>query len=53
MPGIHAAGVIGMGVAADVALRDMDARLKHSKGLKERLVKGLKNHIEGPWRGWS
>ncbi|MBW1710157.1 MAG: cysteine desulfurase [Deltaproteobacteria bacterium] len=39
-------GIIGAGVAADLAYRDMDKRVRHSRRLKERLVKGLKEKIE-------
>ena len=39
-------GIVGMGVAAEVARRDMDSRTAHAKKLKERLVKGLQERIE-------
>jgi len=39
-------GIIGMGVAAELAARDMDSRLKHNKHLKRRLIDGLKEKIE-------
>jgi cysteine desulfurase len=39
-------GIIGMGVAADLALRNMDARVDHAKKLKERLLNKLPDYIE-------
>ncbi|MBW2086286.1 MAG: cysteine desulfurase [Deltaproteobacteria bacterium] len=39
-------GVIGAGVAADLALRDMERRIRHSKILKEKLLQGLNERIE-------
>jgi cysteine desulfurase len=39
-------GIIGMGVAADLAFRHMDARISHAKSLKKLLVEGLPKHIE-------
>ncbi|GAB4349168.1 MAG: cysteine desulfurase NifS [Candidatus Abyssubacteria bacterium] len=39
-------GIIGMGAAARLAARDMDARIRFTSRLKERLVKGLKERIE-------
>jgi len=39
-------GIVGMGVAAEFARRDMDSRTAHAKKLKERLVKGLQERIE-------
>jgi cysteine desulfurase len=38
-------GIIGTGVAADLALRDMDKRIAHVKNLKERLLRELPNYI--------
>jgi cysteine desulfurase len=38
-------GVIGMGVAAELASKEMNSRLKHAAKLKERLVGGLKERI--------
>lgn len=38
-------GIIGMGVAADLARRDMDDRVKATGRLKEKLIKGLKENI--------
>jgi cysteine desulfurase len=38
-------GIIGMGVAAECALRDMDKRMAHAKRLKEILVRELPNYI--------
>ena len=39
-------GIIGMGVAAETALRDMDTRVAHCRMLKERLLKELPNYID-------
>lgn len=39
-------GIIGMGVAAELAARDMQARIRHTSGLKERLGKGLRERID-------
>ena len=39
-------GIVGMGVAAEVARRDMDSRTTHARKLKEKLVKGLQERIE-------
>jgi cysteine desulfurase len=39
-------GIIGMGVAADLAVRDMDARIAHAKSLKALLLKELPNTID-------
>ena len=39
-------GIIGMGVAAELAVRDMDARLLYAKELKERLIRGLRARID-------
>jgi cysteine desulfurase len=38
-------GIIGMGLAADLARRDMDDRVKATGRLKEKLIKGLKENI--------
>ncbi len=38
-------GIIGMGVAADLARRDMDDRVKATGRLKEKMIKGLKENI--------
>ncbi|UCE82609.1 MAG: cysteine desulfurase, partial [Deltaproteobacteria bacterium] len=38
-------GIIGMGVAADLAARDMEFRVRHSIKLKELLINGLKARI--------
>jgi cysteine desulfurase len=38
-------GIIGMGVAADLAARDMEFRVRHSLKLKEMLIDGLKARI--------
>ncbi|MFH1625737.1 MAG: cysteine desulfurase family protein [Pseudomonadota bacterium] len=39
-------GIIGMGVAADLTLREMESRMRRVKELKDRLVRGLKERIE-------
>ncbi len=39
-------GIIGTGVAAELAVRDMASRIKHVKKLKERLLRELPNYIE-------
>jgi cysteine desulfurase len=38
-------GIVGTGVAADLALRDMDKRIAHAKKLKEMLLRELPNYI--------
>jgi len=39
-------GIIGTGVAADLALREMGSRVIHVKKLKDRLISGLEDTIE-------
>jgi cysteine desulfurase len=39
-------GIIGMGVAADLALRELDSRVKHALGLKQRLIDGVRQRID-------
>jgi cysteine desulfurase len=39
-------GIIGMGVAAELATRDMELRINHSLKLKRKLIKGLEERIE-------
>jgi cysteine desulfurase len=39
-------GIIGMGVAADLAVREMEFRIKHAKKLKAKLIGGLQARIE-------
>jgi len=39
-------GIIGMGVAADLAVREMDSRLVHLKRLREKLLKELPDYID-------
>ncbi len=39
-------GIIGMGAAAERASREMESRMKHSLGLREKLISGLKGRIE-------
>jgi cysteine desulfurase len=38
-------GIIGMGVAAELAIKDMDSRIKHAKRLKEKLLNDLPKYI--------
>ena len=39
-------GIIGMGVAAELAFLEMESRVEHARKLKERLIRGLKESIE-------
>ena len=39
-------GIIGMGVAAQLAEREMEFRIKHAKKLKDRISEGLRSRIE-------
>jgi cysteine desulfurase len=39
-------GIIGMGVAADLAMRDIESRIAQAKKLKERLLQELPNYID-------
>jgi cysteine desulfurase len=39
-------GIVGMGVAAELALRDMTSRIAHVRKLKELLLRELPNTIE-------
>ena len=39
-------GIIGMGVAAELAEREMEFRVKHAKKLKAKLIEGLQARIE-------
>jgi len=39
-------GIIGMGVAAEMAARDLEARLKHLTSLRDKLLTELPNHID-------
>jgi len=39
-------GIIGMGVAAELAMRDMDSRLAQARALRERLIQELPNYID-------
>jgi cysteine desulfurase len=39
-------GIIGMGVASELARRDMDKRLEHLENLKTKLLTGLSQNIE-------
>ncbi|MGD8383704.1 MAG: cysteine desulfurase family protein, partial [Syntrophobacterales bacterium] len=39
-------GIIGMGVAAELAAREMEFRIKHARKLKQTLIEGLQSRIE-------
>ena len=39
-------GIIGMGVAADIAFQEMSSRVAHTQKLKEKLIRGLNERIE-------
>jgi cysteine desulfurase len=39
-------GIVGMGVAAKIALQKLDARMEHTRGLKDLLLRELPNHID-------
>lgn len=39
-------GIIGMGVAAEFATREMEFRIKHTRKLKQTLTEGLQSRIE-------
>jgi cysteine desulfurase len=39
-------GIIGMGVAADLAKRDMDSRVSHLKNLRTKLLQELPDYID-------
>ena len=39
-------GIIGMGVAAEFALKEMESRTAHMKRLKEKLVNGLREKVD-------
>ncbi|WP_028322087.1 cysteine desulfurase family protein [Desulfatiglans anilini] len=39
-------GIVGMGMAAELALRDMSRRTEHAAGLKHFLLKELPNYID-------
>jgi cysteine desulfurase len=39
-------GIVGMGVAAELALRDMDSRVTHLKRLREKLLEEMPNYID-------
>jgi len=39
-------GIIGMGVAAEFAMREMEFRIKHARKLKQKLIEGLQSRIE-------
>jgi cysteine desulfurase len=39
-------GIIGLGVAAELAVRDMDSRMNHCLRLKKKLIQGLKDTVD-------
>ncbi len=39
-------GIVGMGVAAELAVRDMEARMRHCLDLKARLLEALPGYID-------
>ena len=39
-------GIIGMGVAAELAMKDMESRINHAKRLKEKLLNDLPKYID-------
>jgi cysteine desulfurase len=39
-------GIVGMGVAAEIALRDMDARVAHTRKLREGLLADLPKYVD-------
>jgi cysteine desulfurase len=39
-------GIVGMGVAADLAIRDMAARMAHTGGLRKRLIEELPKYVD-------
>jgi cysteine desulfurase len=39
-------GIVGMGVAAEIASREMESRVSHAKKLRDKLLRGLKEKIE-------
>jgi len=41
----NVAGIIGMGKAAEIALKDLDAEVAHLKALRDRLEKGMAERI--------
>ncbi len=38
-------GIVGLGVAAELALRELDSRQKHLTPLRDKLIKGIQNKI--------
>ena len=39
-------GIVGMGVAAEIALQRLESRMTHTRGLKDLLLRELPNHID-------
>jgi len=39
-------GIVGMGVAAEIAMRDMESRIAHVEMLKQKLLKELPHYID-------
>ncbi|MBZ0221318.1 MAG: cysteine desulfurase NifS [Candidatus Methylomirabilis sp.] len=42
----NVAGIVGMGKAAEIALRDMDKEIEHLKALRDRLEKGMAGRVQ-------
>lgn len=42
----NVAGIVGMGKAAEIALRDMDKEIEHLKSLRDRLEKGMAERVQ-------
>lgn len=42
----NVAGIVGMGKAAEIALRDMDKEIEHLKALRDRLEKGMAERVQ-------
>ncbi|MCL4873495.1 cysteine desulfurase NifS [bacterium] len=42
----NVAGIVGMGKAAEIALRDMDKEIEHLKTLRDRLEKGMAERVQ-------
>lgn len=41
----NVAGIVGLGKAAEIALRDMDSEIEHLKSLRDRLEKGMAERV--------
>lgn len=38
--------IVGMGIAAELAKRDMDSRIKHVKSLRDKMIQGIEKNIK-------